>query len=167
MNFISVVVALTGLFVLEFALFGVLPCKRDVRKPGKSQPNSLVGGSSSTTKKTFHPCSTAGCKFSIPGQDSHGHCFTCLTKNTDMNMCGPCLTLPPNFRQCRAIRLFLWNCEPWSLSLPMLTVDKGVTRLTLQLRYVELALRWLANWTLAYLDHRASCRSLSVISVTS
>ncbi len=139
--------------------FGVLPCKRDGGKQGKSQPKRPGRGSSSTTKKTFHPCSTPWCKFSIPGQDSHGHCFTCLTEDHvhDMNTGGPCLTSPPNFQQCRAIRLFLWNCEPRSLPLPVLTVDKGIMRLTLQLGSVELAHRWLANWTLSYLDHRVSC----------
>ncbi len=115
--FIPVVVALTGLFGLAFALFCAFTCKRG-GKPGKPQPRQPTGRSSST-KKDFHRCSTPGCKFGIPGQDPHSHCFTCLTLDNDMNICGPCLTSPPDFQQCRAIRLFLWNCEARSLSLPV------------------------------------------------
>ena len=81
--------------------------------------------------------------------------------------CGPCLTSLPDFQQCRAIRLFLWNCEPRSLPLPVCTVTKGITRLALQLGSVELAHRWLANWNLAFLERRASCRPLSISPLTS
>ncbi len=83
-----------------------------------------------------------------------------------MNNCGPCLTSPADAQQCRAIRLFLWNCEPRSQPLPVLTVSKGITRLALQLGSVELARRWLARWNLAYLDRRASCRPLTVSPLT-
>ena len=150
LTFIPVVVALTGLFGLAFALFGTLTRKRG-GKPGKSEPNQPSGGSPST-KKDFHCCATPVCKFSIPGQDPQVHCFTCLTLDHDMNTCGPCLTSPPNFQQCRAMRLYLWNCEPRSLPLPVLTVDKSIMRLALQLGSVDIALRWLANWNLAFLE---------------
>ncbi len=158
-------VALTGLFGLAFALFGTLTRKRG-GKPGKPQPRQPTGGSS-PTKKDFHRCSTPRCKFSISGQDPHGHCFTCLTLDHDMNICGPCLTSPPDFQQCRAIRLFLWDCETRSLPLPVCTVAKGITRLALQLGSVELACRWPADWNLAYLKRRALRRPLSVSPLTS
>ncbi len=154
---ISVVVAQTGLFCLAFALFGVLPHKWDGGKPGKSQPKQPGRGSFSTTKKTFHPCSTPGVNLAFRART---HLF-----DYDMNTCGLCLTLPPSFQQCCAIRLFPWNCEPQSLPLPVLTVDKGVTRLALQLGSVELSRHWLANWTLVYLDHRAPCQPLSFLSL--
>ncbi len=164
--FIPVVVALTGLFGLAFALFGTLTHKRG-GKPGKPQPKQPTGGSSST-KKDFHRCSTPGCQFNIPGQDPHAHCFTCLILDHDMNTCGPCLTSQPDFQQCRAISLFLWNCEPQSLPLPMHTVAKGITRLALQLGSVELACRCLANWNLACLECHASYHHpLSVSPLTS
>ena len=137
--FIPVVVALTGLFGLAFASFGVLTHKRGGR-PGKTQPNQPSQGSSST-RKDFHRCATPRCKFSILVQDPHGHCFTCLTLDHDMNTCGPCLTLPPNFQQCHAMRVFLWNCEPRSLPLPVCMVDKGITRLLLQLGSIDIARR--------------------------
>ncbi len=84
-----------------------------------------------------------------------------------MNNCGPCLTSPPDFQQCRAIRLFLWDCEPQSLPLPVCMVTKGITRFTLQLGCVELARHWLANWNLPFLERRASCRHLSISPLTS
>ena len=68
------------------------------------------------------------------------------------------------------MRLFLWNCEPrlsWLLPLPVCTVDKGITRLALQLGSIDIARRWLANWNLAFLERRASCRPLSVSPLTS
>ncbi len=73
----------------------------------------------------------------------------------------PCWTSQPDFQQSRAIRLFLWNCEPRSLPLPVCTV------VALQLGSVELAHSWLANWNLAYLECRVSCRPLSVSPLTS
>ena len=82
------------------------------------------------------------------------------------NICGPCLTSPGDFQQCRAIRLFLWNCEPRSQPLPVFTVSKGVTRLALQLGSVDLARRWLANWNLAYLKRQASCRPVTLSPLT-
>ena len=150
LTFILVVGALTGLFGLAIAIFGVLTHKRGGR-PGKTQPNQPIQGSSST-KKDFYCRASPRCKFSIPGQDPHNHCFTYLTLDHDMNTCGPCLTSPPNFQQCRAMRLFLWNCEPRSLPLPMLTVDKGITRHALHLSSVDIAHHWLANWNLAFLE---------------
>ncbi len=48
----------------------------------------------------------------------------------------------------------------------MLNVSKGVTRLALQLGSVDLARRWLANWNLAFLERRASCRPLTVSPLT-
>ncbi len=165
LTFIPVVVTLTGLFGLAFALFGALTHKRG-GKLGKLQPDQPCGGSSST-KKDFHHCATPGCKFSIPGQDPHRHCFTCLTLDHDINTCGPCLTSPPNFQQCRAMRLFLWNCEPRSLPLPVCPIDKGITRLALQLGSIKIARRWLGNWNLAFLVRRASCHPLSVCPLTS
>ena len=97
-TFISILVALTGLFGLAFAHFVVLPCKNGGGKPGKAQPKQPdQGSSSSTTKKTFHSCSTHGCHQNIPGQDACGQCFTCLTPYHDMNTCGSCLTSSPHF----------------------------------------------------------------------
>ncbi len=87
-------------------------------------------------------CTTPGCKISLPGQDPHSQYFTCLTLDHDMNNCGPCLSSPADSQKCRAICLFLWNCEPWSQPLPVFTVSKGITRLALQLGSVELARRW-------------------------
>ncbi len=164
--FIPVVVSLTVLFGLAFAIYGVLTTKKGGRK-GKQQPNQRSKDpSSSQNKKTFHRCTTPGCKISLPGQDPHGQCVTCLTLDHDMNNCGPCLTSPADFQQCRALRLFLWNCEPQSQPLPVFTVSKGITRLALQLGSVDLARHWLANWNLAYLDHRASCRPVTVSPLT-
>ncbi len=155
-------VALTGLFGLAFAIYGFLSINKGGRK-GKQPSNQPSKDSSSSEKKrTFHRCSTPGCKVNIPGQDPHGQCFVCLTLDHDMNTCGPCLTSPADFQQCRAIRLFLWNCEPRSVPLPVFSVSKGVTRLALQLGSVDLARRWLANWNLAYLEQRASCRPVTV-----
>ncbi len=90
--FISVIVALTGLFGLAFAIYGVLTTNKGGRKgkPPSNQPSK----DSSSNKKTFHRCSPPGCKVSIPGQDPHGQCFTCLTLDHNMNTCGPCLTSP-------------------------------------------------------------------------
>ena len=65
------------------------------------------------------------------------------------------------------MRLFLWNCEPRLLPLPVCTVDKGITRLALQLGSVDIAHRWLANWNLVFLERQASCRPLSVSPLTS
>ncbi len=93
-------------------------------------------------------------------------CFTCLTPYHDMNNCGPCLTSPPHTQQCCAIRLFLRNMEPRSVPLPVLSVDKGITRLALQLGSVDLACWWLANWNLAYLEHRALCLPVSTTSLS-
>ncbi len=59
LTFFPVVVALTELFGLAFALFGALTRKRGTGKPGKSQPNQPSQGSSST-KKDFHRCATPG-----------------------------------------------------------------------------------------------------------
>ncbi len=106
-------VALTGLFSLAFALIRVLPHKRGGGKPGKSQPKQSDQGLSFTTKRTYH-CSIPGCKYSILGQDPHGHCVTCL--DHDMNQCGPCLTSPPNFQQY--VVLYVFSCGtvnpgPW------------------------------------------------------
>ena len=67
-----------------------------------------------------------------------------------MNTHAPRLTSPPNFQQCSAIRLFLWNCEPLSLPIPVCTVDKVIMKLALQLGSVDIACHWLANWNLAY-----------------
>ncbi len=122
--FIPVVVAFTGLFGLAFALYGVLINKKGGGRKGnplnnnpakqqqqpKQQPSK--GSSSSDNKRTFHRCTTPGCKINLPGQDPHGQCFTCLTLDHDMNNCGPCLTSPADFQQSRVICLFLWNCEP-------------------------------------------------------
>ena len=127
--FIPIMVALTGLFGLAFAIYGVLTNKKGGRK-GKQQPNQPTKDpSSSQNRRTFHRCITPRCKINLPGQDPHGQCFTCLTLHHDMNICGPCLTSPADFQQCRAIRLFLWNCEPRSQPLPVFTVSKGITRL--------------------------------------
>ncbi len=65
------------------------------------------------------------------------------------------------------MRLFLWKCKPRSLPFPVCTVGKGITRLVLQLGSVDIACRWLANWNLAFLEFRASCRPLSVSPLTS
>ena len=164
--FIPVVLALTGLFGLAFALYGVLTNKKRGGRSDKQQPKQPNKGSSSGNQRSFHRCSTPGCKISLLGQDPHSQCFTCLTLDHDMNNCGPCLTSPADAQQCRAIRLFLWNYEPRSQPLPVLTLSKGITRLALQLGSIELARRWLANWNLAYLDRRASCRPLSISSLT-
>ncbi len=165
--FIPVVVALTGLFGLAFALYGVLTIKKQRGgRGGKQQPRQPSRGLSSGPQKTFHCCATPGCEISLPEQDPHGQCFTCLTLDHDMNNCGPCLTSPADAQQCRAICLFLWNCEPRSQPLPVVTVSKGITRLTLQLGSLELARRWLANWNLAYLDRRASCHPVTVSPLT-
>ncbi len=43
LTFLPVMVALTGLLGLAFALFGALTSKRGRGKPGKLQPISLVG----------------------------------------------------------------------------------------------------------------------------
>ncbi len=88
--FVSVMVALTGLFGLAFAIYGVLTINKGGRK-GK-QPSNQPSKDSSSNKKTFHRCSTPGCKISIPGQDPHGQCFACCSLDHDMNTCGPCLT---------------------------------------------------------------------------
>ncbi len=127
--FIPVVVALTGLFGLMFALYGVLTNKIRGGRTDKQQPRQPSKGSSSGNQKTFHHCTTPGCKINLPGQDPHGQCFTCQTLDHDMNICGPCLTSPADAQQCRAIILFLWNCEPRSQPLPVLTVSKGIMRL--------------------------------------
>ena len=66
-----------------------------------------------------------------------------------MNLCGPCLASPPRAQQCRVIRLFLWDNEPQSVPFQVLSVEKGITRPTLQLGTKDLARRWLANWNLA------------------
>ena len=141
--------------------FSPTKSKRGV-STGKQQPRQSSKGSSSGSQKTFHRCTTPGCKISLPGQDPHGQCFTCLTLYHDMNKCGPCLTSPADAQQCHAIRLFPWNCEPRSQPLPVLTVSKGITRLALQFGSVELARRW----NLAYLDRRASCRPVTVSDLT-
>ncbi len=160
--FIPVVVALAGLFGLAFALYGVLTNKKRGGCTGKQQPRQPNKGSSSGNQRTFHRSTTTGCKISLPGQGPNGQCFTCLTLDHDMNNCGRCLTSPADAQQCHAIRLFLWSCEPRSQPLPVLTGSKGITRLALQLGSVELARRWLANWNLAFLDRRASCRPLTI-----
>ncbi len=163
--FIPVVVALLGLFGLAFALYGILTTKKQGGRMGK-QPRQPSKGSPSRNQKTFHRCTTPGCKINLPGQDPPGQCFTCLTLDHDMNNCGPCLTSPADAQQCCAIRLFLWNCEPRSQPLPVLTVSKGITRLALQWGSLGLARRWLANWNLAYLDHQASCYPVTVSPLT-
>ncbi len=58
-------------------------------------------------------------------------------------------------------------CEPRSLPLPVVTVDKRITRLVLQLRSVDIAHSWLADWNLAFLEWRASCQPLSIPPVSS
>ncbi len=123
--FIPVVVALTGLFGLAFALYGVLTNKKRGRRSDKQQPRQPNKGSSSGNQRSFHRCTTPGCKISLPGQDPHGQCFTCLTLDHDMNNCGPCLTSPADAQQCRAICLFLWNCEPRPQPLPSVNNAKG------------------------------------------
>ncbi len=66
--FISVVVALTGLFGLAFALFGILTIKKQRGgRAGKQQPRQPSRGSSSGPQKTFHRCTTPGCKIKSPG----------------------------------------------------------------------------------------------------
>ncbi len=106
--FIPVMVALTGLFGLAFALYGVPTIKKQRGGcGGKQQPKEPSRGPSSGSQKTFHRCTTPGCKISLPGQDPHGQCFTCLTLDHDMNNCGPCLTSPADTQQCRAIRLYV------------------------------------------------------------
>ncbi len=78
-TFISVVVALTGLFGLAFALFGVLPHKRGGGKPGKSQTKQPGRGSSSaSTKKTFHPYSTPGVSLALRGRTHTATAFPVL-----------------------------------------------------------------------------------------
>ncbi len=73
------------------------------------------------------------------------------------------LTSSPQAQQCCVISFFVWNMKPWSVLLPVLTVDKDVTRLALQLDSIDQARRWLANWNLAYLEciepHAYPCRS--------
>ncbi len=135
----------------------------------KGQPRKPDQGSSPSrkafhlgTRKAFHPCTTPGCRQNVPGQYPHAQCFRCLT-----DTCGPCLTSPAQLQQSGAIRLYLWHCEPCSLPLPVFTVGKGITRLTLQLGSIDQARRWLAKWNLAFLEWRASCLPLSVTPVTS
>ncbi len=167
--FIPVVVTLTGLFGLAFALYGVLTNKKGGGRKGKQQPTQpSKGPSSSENKRTFHRCTiaTPGCKINLSGHDPHGQCFTCLMLDHDLNNCGPCLTSPADFQQCRAIRLFLWNCEHRSRYPSQCLLCLGITRLALQLGSVDLARRWLANWNLAYLDRRASCRPVTISPVT-
>ncbi len=62
--FIPVVVALTGLFGLAFVLYGVLTNKKWGGRGGKQQPRQPSKGPSSGNQKTFHRCTTPGCKFS-------------------------------------------------------------------------------------------------------
>ncbi len=68
-----------------------------------------------------------------------------------------CLTSLPHAQHCRAIRFFLWNLEPRSVPLP----EKGLTKLGLHLGSIDHLCHWLANWNLAYLDHKASCLLVS------
>ena len=117
-----------------------LPHQQWGGKPGKSQLKQPSGGSS--TKRDFHCCATPGCKFNFLGQDPHGH-----------------------FQQSRAPHYFC-AFSTWSLPLPVCTVTKVITRPALQLGSVELARRWLAIWNLAFLEHRASCRPLSISALT-
>ncbi len=94
----------------------------------------------------FHRCTTPRYGKTIPGQDPHSQCFSCLLPAHDMNVCGPCLTSGPAAQHCRAMRLYLWNMEPRSrCPLPSLTVEAGITRLVLQLGSVDHAFRRLTN----------------------
>ncbi len=47
--------------------------------------------------------------------------------------------------------------ESRAVPFPMLTVDKGITRFSLQLGSVDQAHRWLTNWNFAHLERRALC----------
>ena len=49
----------------------------------------------------------------------------------------------------------LWNMETRSAPLSVVSVDKGIMRLALQLGSVDEAHRWVVNWNLAFLDCRA------------
>ncbi len=69
LTFIPVVVPLSGLFGLAFAIFGAITHKRGGLS-GKTQPNRPSQGYI-LLQKDFHHCATPGCKLSIPGQDPH------------------------------------------------------------------------------------------------
>ncbi len=57
--------ALTGLFGLAFALYGVLTNNKGGGCKGNQQPTQpSKGSSSSDNKRTFHRCTTLGCKIS-------------------------------------------------------------------------------------------------------
>ncbi len=118
--FVSVVVALTGLFGVACVTCGFLHFHRGGKKTAQT---TRSGKSSTTTKKTFDPCTFPGCHKNVLGQDPHTQCFTSLTPYHDMNICGPCLTSPSHTQQYRAI-CFLWNMEPRTVPLPVLPVDK-------------------------------------------
>ncbi len=107
------------------------------------------------------PNSTAALTVSIlrtSRPKTQSQCFQCLSPSHDMNVCGPCLNSGPAALQCRVIRFYLWNLEPWSrCPCPVNNVDTGMHETVLYLGSIDQACHWLANWNLAYLDCSASC----------
>ncbi len=69
--------------------------------------------------------------------------------------------------KCPGSRLNVEFVTPvWSVLLPVQSVDKGITRLALQLGSVDKACCWLVNWNLTYLDHTAPSLPLSTGPLT-
>ncbi len=83
LSFVAVEVALTGLFGMAFAIFGVLHSrKQGGGKQGSAQSKrpSQDGSSDITTRSPkFHDCTTPVCSKNIPGQDPLSPCFGCLS----------------------------------------------------------------------------------------
>ena len=72
-------------------------------------PHSLIRDCLLLLRRPSFPVLPPGVNIPPGSPLTNGHRFTCLTKDHGVIWCGPCLTLPPNFQQCRAICLFLWN----------------------------------------------------------
>ncbi len=169
-RFISALVAFAGLFGLAFVIFAVLQKRSSNQRSRQRDHNNdrhdkQSSGKQGPTKKgpIFHPCAAPGCSVNIAGQDLHGWCFSCLTMSHNMNTCDVCLMTKPSGQQCRAIRLYLWNLPLQSLPDLVNNTDSGLKRLAVHAGSIDKARRWLSQWTLDYMDHKASCISQFVV----
>ncbi len=74
-----------------------------------------------------------------------------------MNTCDVCVLNKPSNQQCRAIRLYLWNLTPQSVPDPVNNTDSGLQRLVVHVGSIEKARCWLFQWTIDYMDRKATC----------
>ncbi len=64
------------------------------------------------------------------------------------------------------LEFFLLNLGPQSVPDPVTNTDLGINRLAVHVGSTENAGHWLSQWTLDYMDHKASCIPGSVATAT-